>query len=62
MTTSTITMSSILTDVGTFVEKAQIWIGNFVTTICNNPLLLMFVILTVCGFAVGLIRRIMNLG
>lgn len=62
LTSTAITMSSILTDVGTFVTQAQVWIGNFVDTIVSHPLLLMFVIMSVVGFGVGLIRRLINLG
>lgn len=62
MTTATPTISTILTDVGTFVTQAQTWILSFVGTITSSPLLLMFIVMSVCGFAVGLIRRIINLG
>lgn len=62
MTEATTTISTILTDVGSFVTQAQTWILSFCGTIVENKLLLLFVVMSVVGFAVGLIRRIINLG
>ena len=37
------------------------WITSFVTLITSQPLLLIGIVLTFVGFAVGLIRRLMKL-
>lgn len=61
MTTTAVTMSSILTSVGEMVTSAITWIGQFVTVITDNPLLLAFVIVAFVGLGVGLIRRLIRM-
>lgn len=54
-------MSTILSDVTLVVTEAIKWIGQFVTVITANPLLLMFVIVAFVGLGVGLISRLIHL-
>lgn len=57
-----ITMSSILTEIGTFFSQAIEWLGDVLSVIVSNPVLLILVVaMPVCGFAVGLLRRLMSL-
>lgn len=39
--TSSDTMSSLLTDLGTVVTQVMTWVGSVASTIVNTPLLLM---------------------
>lgn len=54
-------MSTILTSVGEMVTAAIEWIGQFVTVITSNPLLLAFVIVAFVGLGVGLIKRLIRM-
>lgn len=47
--------------VSSLVTAAIGWIGQFVTVITSNPLLLAFVVVSFVGLGVGLIRRIIRL-
>lgn len=61
MTTTAMTMESLMTAVGTLVTNAVTWIGDYVTVITENPLLLCFVIVSFVGLGVGLINRLIRL-
>lgn len=54
-------MSALLSNVTAFVTEAIKWIGQFVTVITSNPLLLAFVIVAFVGLGVGLIKRLIRL-
>lgn len=56
-----VTVSTLLTDVGSIVTQAITWIGQFHGAIVDNPLILMFVIVAFVGLGVGLIKRLMRL-
>lgn len=56
-----VTVSSILTDVGSLVTAAIGWVGQFANAITGNPLLLIFVVAAFVGLGVGLISRIIRL-
>lgn len=58
---SAVTLSSILTDIGSIVTSAVSWMGSIVTFITSNPLVLMFVVLSVVGLGIGLLRRVLGL-
>lgn len=60
-TTTTSTVASLVTEVGTIVTGAVGWIGDYVGAITGNPLILMFVIVAFVGLGVGLIRRLIRL-
>lgn len=58
-----ITMSNILTEVGTFLTQAISWMGDVLDTIVTSPaLLLMVIAMPVAGFAVGLLNRLIRVG
>lgn len=50
-----------MTAVTTIVTEAIAWIGQFVTVITSNPLLLAFVLVSFVGLGVGLIRRMVRI-
>lgn len=51
------TLQTILTAVGSFFSAFIVWVGNVVTFITENPLLLIFVILAIAGIVIGMVRR-----
>lgn len=58
MTTS---MSAILADVSAIVTAGVTWMGQFVTFITDNPIVLIFVIVPFVGLGIGLIKRLLSL-
>lgn len=60
--TSPSTMSSLLTDLGTVVTQELTWVGNVVTTIVDNPFLLLTTGILVLGAAVGIMGRLLSRG
>ena len=55
-------MSTFLTDVGTFFTQAIDRLGDVLTTVTDNPpLLVMVLAMPICGFAVGLLSRLIRL-
>lgn len=55
-------MTSFLADVGTFFTKAIGWLGDVLDVIVDNPALLVMVLaMPICGFAVGLLSRLVRL-
>lgn len=54
-------MADIITNVTALVTAAITWVTSFVTAITDNPLILMFVIISFVGLGVGLIRRLIRL-
>ncbi|MFQ6724594.1 MAG: hypothetical protein ACLRFE_04630 [Clostridia bacterium] len=55
-------MSAFLTDIGTFFTQAITWLGDVLTEVTSTPALLVMVIaMPVCGFAVGLLSRLIRL-
>lgn len=62
MTTSSASgMSAIIADVNSLVTAAIGWVGDYVGAVTDNPLILMFVIVSFVGLGVGLIRRLIRL-
>jgi len=55
------TMEALMTAIGTIVTQAISWIGDYVTVITSNPLLLAFVVVSFVGLGVGLIKRMIRL-
>lgn len=51
------TLNEILTAIGTFFAAFLEWVGDVVTFITDNPLLLIFVILAIAGIVIGMVRR-----
>lgn len=55
-------MSTFLTNIGTFFTQAIDWLGDVLTTITNNPALTVVVLaMPICGFAVGLLSRLIRM-
>ena len=55
-------MSAFLSDIGVFFTQAITWLGEVLEVVVANPALLVLVIaMPVCGFAVGLLGRLIRL-
>lgn len=55
-------MSAVLTNIGTFFTQSVTWLGDVLTIIAEEPLLLILVVaMPVVGFAVGLLGRLIRL-
>ena len=54
-------MEGIISVISALVTAGIEWVGDFVTVITANPLLLMFVVTAFVGLGVGLIKRIIRL-
>lgn len=54
-------MSTFLGNIGTFFTQAMTWMGDVLDKVIENPALTVLVLaMPICGFAVGLLRRIIN--
>lgn len=57
-----VTMSSFLTEIGTFFSQSVTWMGDILDIIVANPVLTVLVIaMPIVGFAVGLLSRLIRL-
>lgn len=56
-----LTLADILGYITNLVTAAVGWVGQFITVITENPLLLMFVIMSVVGLGIGLLSRLIRL-
>lgn len=55
-------MSAFLTDIGTFFTQSITWLGQVLNTVTNSPALTVMVLaMPICGFAVGLLSRLIRL-
>lgn len=55
-------MAEFLTSIGTFFTQSITWMGDVLTVVTDTPALLVLVIaMPVCGFAVGLLGRLIRL-
>lgn len=55
-------MSTFLTEIGTFFTQAVTWMGDVLTEVTSTPALLVMVLaMPICGFAVGLLSRLIRL-
>lgn len=50
-------LQEILTAIGSFFSAFTVWVGNVITFISENPILLIFVILAIAGIVIGMVRR-----
>lgn len=56
------TMTTFLTDIGTFFTQAISWLSSVLSTVVSTPALLVLVIaMPVIGFSVALLRRLIHL-
>lgn len=60
-TSSTASVTTITSNVSSIVTAAAGWIETYVGVIMDNPLILTFVVLSIAGMGVGLIRRMIRL-
>lgn len=57
-----LTMESFLTSIGTFFTQALTWLGDALDTVTGSPVLTVMVLaMPICGFAVGLLSRLIRL-
>ena len=57
-----LSMSAFLTEVGTFFTQAITWMGDVLDVVVSNPVLLVLVVsMPICGFAVGLLSRLIKM-
>ena len=55
-------MTAVLSNIGTFFTQAITWMGDVLEVVVNNPVLLILVIaMPICGFAVGLLNRLIRM-
>ena len=55
-------MAEFLTTIGTFFTQAIAWMGNVLDVVVEQPALTVLVLaMPICGFAVGLLRRLIRL-
>lgn len=57
----TVTVSSLLSTVGTIFTSAIGWVGTVASTVASQPLLLLFVLLPLCGIGIGFFTRLINI-
>lgn len=57
----TVTLATILQNVGSVVTSAVSWMGDIVSFITSNPLVLLFVTISLVGLGVGLLGRVLGL-
>lgn len=55
-------MAAFLGDIGTFFTQAITWMGNVLSTITGSaPLTVLVLAMPICGFAVGMLGRLVRL-
>lgn len=57
---TTVTISTILDNVGDIFTSAIDWVGDVATVITSNPILLLFTIIPLVGLGVGLFKRLLS--
>ena len=57
-----VTMSTIITEIGTFFTQSVSWLGDVLDVITGSPVLLILcVAMPVIGFSVGLLNRLIKM-
>ena len=56
-----ITISTLLTSIGSIVSSAVTWMTTAATAIAGNSIALLFILLPLMGVGIGLFKRIINL-
>lgn len=59
-TTTAYSISTMMTDIGSWVTSSITWIQSFVGAITDNKLILGFVLVALIGTGVGLINRLIH--
>lgn len=57
---TTVTMASIIADIGSLFTAAMGWAQTVASTVAGNPLLLIFVLVPLVGLGIGIFRRLLN--
>lgn len=57
----TVTLASILTDITSVVTSALQWAGSVVTFIVQNPLIMVFVIMSLVAFGIHMVRLMISI-
>lgn len=57
---ATYSISTMMTDIGSWVTSSITWIQSFVGAITDNKLILGFVLVALIGTGVGLINRLIH--
>lgn len=61
METATVTLASLLTDVGAVFTKVISWAGTVGTTVTSTPVLLLACVgIPLCGLGVGMFTRLIR--
>lgn len=55
-------MAEIISSVGAIITAAMTWATSAVSFITSNPLVLMFVLISLVGIGIGLVRRFLSVG
>ncbi len=56
------TMADFVSNVGTFFTQSVTWLGDVLdVVVANPPLLILVLAMPICGFAVGLLGRLIHL-
>lgn len=53
-------ISTMLTDIGSWVTNSVTWVGEFVGAITDNKLILGFVLVALLGTGIGVINRLIH--
>ncbi len=57
-----VTMAEFLGNIGTFFTQSMTWMGDVLDAVIANPALTVLVLaMPICGFAVGLLGRLVRL-
>lgn len=59
--TTTATVSSVLSDVGSVVQQAMSWATSVAEFVVSTPIVMVFVSVALVGLGVGLIKRMIAL-
>lgn len=55
-----VTISSLITDVGSLFTAAVGWVGKVGETVTGNPILLIFCLIPLVGLGIGLFKRMLS--
>lgn len=58
---ASVTMAEFLTNIGTFFTQSMTWMSDVLDTVIASPALTVLVLaMPICGFAVGLLSRLIR--
>lgn len=55
------TLAAILADVSSIVTSALSWATSVVTFIVSNPLIMLFIVVSLVGLGIGMVKRMISL-